>query len=177
MAAVVFRQVIERQIDVVRAFKSRILYLGCRNIFIGGKQTARRSSSACCWIYGVRSIFNCEPTEETGAQKRRNIAISQTGRYVSMGKIQGNYSILGLAHGISRPGKRMIEFCIRLLVPQFGGKLVRSEIRPLYGRHLISIRRRLGWPSRRVEALLGFPTTSMACIGSGFIQCTLQVPG
>lgn len=46
-----------------------------------------------------------------------------------------------------------------------------------YGWHLISIRRRPGWPSRRVEALLGFPTTSMACIGSGFIQCALQVPG
>src|ERR1700730_7389048 len=48
------------------------------------------------------------PLSQTGAQKCRNIAISQTGRYVSsMGKIQGNYSILGLAHGISRPGKRL----------------------------------------------------------------------
>src|ERR1700741_4191835 len=43
-------------------------------------------------------------------------------------KIQGTYGILGLAPGTSRPGKRMIEFCIRLLVLQFDGKLVRSDL-------------------------------------------------
>jgi hypothetical protein len=31
--------------------------------------------------------------------------------------------------------------------------------------------------STKSGGVLGFPTTSMACIGSGFIQCTLQVPG
>jgi len=78
-------------------------------------------------------------------------------------------------------------YTIRICIPQrrleCGLVLIQSPGRSVivrrfgsYGWHLISMRR-LGGPSGTWAALLGFSTTSIACIGSGFIHRTLQVPG